>query len=67
MEMNLNQFVEIGAVYEHVGNKFSYRVLHVAQDDALQNHVVHQGLHDGRVWIRTVDNFVQRFERRPRF
>lgn len=47
----------VGRVYEHYkGNQ--YKVIAIAREEDLGvDFVVHRGLHDGRDWVRSVQNF----------
>lgn len=52
-------------IYVH-SNGHQYKVLHLTKSDeevADHEYVVFQGLHDGRVWTRPIENFRERFIR----
>lgn len=47
-------------VFQHFRNKRLYRILCEAQDhETLDIIVVYQGLHDGRIWARELENFLE--------
>ena len=59
--------VKPGNTFRHQ-NGLDYVVMTVARDeDAGVYMVVHQGIHDGRVWVRTVSNFLGMKNGEPRF
>lgn len=52
-----NEVVEPGTIWEHLNGR-KYRVLCVAHEEDLGlDFVVHQGLHDSRIWARSLVNF----------
>ena len=56
----INSKVETGEVYRHVTGR-DYLVLNVAVRNDQESEtlaVVHQGLHDGRLWVRDISNFL---------
>lgn len=54
-------------VWQHQ-NGHDYHVESVArEEDLCVNMVVHVGLHDGRRWVRTVENFLGDKNGKPRF
>lgn len=61
--------IEKGQIYTHQ-NGLSFEILcvgvlnSVVEDKVV---VVHQGLHDGRVWVRDMDNFTGLLRGKPRF
>jgi hypothetical protein len=60
----MNEFPGLiaGQVWQHT-NGFKFRVLDLSYLNDCEPHapvVIHQGLHDGRVWVRCVENFVGR-------
>lgn len=58
---------EPGMIYVHQ-NGHRYGVLSIARDDYTeQDLVIHQGLHDGRVWSRPLVNFLGDKGGKPRF
>lgn len=59
--------LNIGDVWEHHTGRL-YRVEGIARENDLGvDFVVHRGLHDGQLWVRSVDNFLGKKGREPRF
>lgn len=55
-------------IYKHCNNNFLYRVVCIAREEDLGvDFVVHQGLHDNRIWVRSVNNFLSHKDGKPRF
>lgn len=51
--------IKVGQIWEHFKGK-QYKIVAIAKDDNLQEHVVYEALYDNpvsKVWIRTKENF----------
>lgn len=56
-----------GDTFEHQ-NGHEYVIVAIARDDYTeQDLVIHQGIHDGRIWSRPMVNFLGQLDGLPRF